>query len=136
MKLTRRIFMGLVGLKTLVGGLLKFQPTPTVVCDPQPDFLPAESLPVTSVIPEWVTKLNWGTFGKEGKGPLRVLRLMDCETDHLQAILRTESWHLESHYSMAISCILECRGVQPLPASERLTVQQRFGWPNHAEKIS
>lgn len=32
----------------------------------------------------------WGTYGKEGKGPLQWVLLHERDTDHLQAILRTQ----------------------------------------------
>ena len=32
----------------------------------------------------------WGTYGKDAKEPLRYVRLIDCSTDHLQAILKTQ----------------------------------------------
>lgn len=32
----------------------------------------------------------WGTYGKDGKGPLRWIMLKDAETDHLEAILKTQ----------------------------------------------
>lgn len=62
--------------------------------------------------------LLWGTYGKSGKEPLREVKLGDCETDHLQAILRTESWHLTVQYDQAIRRILLSRGVEPLPYSQ------------------
>ena len=31
----------------------------------------------------------WGTYGKEGNGPLTWVFLKDCETSHLEAILNT-----------------------------------------------
>lgn len=62
--------------------------------------------------------LLWGTYGKSGKETLRAVKLGDCETDHLQAILRTESWHLTVQYDQAIRRILVSRGVEPLPYSQ------------------
>jgi hypothetical protein len=62
--------------------------------------------------------LSWGTYGKGRIHPLKEVKLGDCETDHLQAILRTESWHLTVQYDQAIRRILQSRGVEPLPYSQ------------------
>ena len=67
--------------------------------------------------PEPVTKfatveeedLLWGTYGKNGDQPLRWVRLGDCETAHLEAILRTQN--PQPLYSVAICHILQDRGV-------------------------
>jgi hypothetical protein len=67
--------------------------------------------------PEWEL-LRWGTYGKDGKGPLKFVLLVNCETDHLQAILRTERWHLDKNYDDAICAILWKRGTKPLPRSK------------------
>ena len=39
----------------------------------------------------------WGTYGKSGRDPIKYVRLCDCETDHLQNILKTEK-HLYVDY--------------------------------------
>jgi hypothetical protein len=31
---------------------------------------------------------RWGTFGKSGKEPLKYVKLIDCSTEHLEAILQ------------------------------------------------
>jgi hypothetical protein len=36
---------------------------------------------------EHMGKITWGTYGKDGKQPLKFVKLIDCETDHLLAIL-------------------------------------------------
>ena len=63
--------------------------------------------------------LQWGTYGKggaehcAGRCPLHQLtwkKLIDCDTDHLQAILRTQH-HIPLLYSVVIGSILEDRGV-------------------------
>lgn len=33
-------------------------------------------------------KMIWGTYGKDGKQPLRFIRLIDANTEHLEAILK------------------------------------------------
>lgn len=50
----------------------------------------------------------WGTFGFDGKGPLRWVKLVDCDTEHLQNILKTQP-QIPSHYLMAIKDILKER---------------------------
>lgn len=62
--------------------------------------------------------LPWGTYGKDGTHSIKEVKLGDCETDHLQAILRTESWHLTVQYDQSIRRILQSRGVEPLPYSQ------------------
>jgi hypothetical protein len=49
-------------------------------------------------------KLLWGTYGKDGKGPHRYVRLVTCETSHLQAILETQK--ISDIYSKVIKSIL------------------------------
>lgn len=50
----------------------------------------------------------WGTYGADGKGPLRWVRLVDCNTEHLQNILKTQP-RIPNHYIMAIRDILKAR---------------------------
>jgi hypothetical protein len=52
----------------------------------------------------------WGTNGKSGNEPLRYVRLVDCSTEHLQAILLTQKEHLYDSYAMIIRSILDDRG--------------------------
>jgi hypothetical protein len=51
-------------------------------------------------------KAIWGTYGKDGKQPLRWVRLIDCEDDHLKAILKI---HIQPLYREIINVILEER---------------------------
>lgn len=53
-------------------------------------------------------KLLWGTYGKDGKGPYTQKLLIDCETNHLEKILETQS-NLTDLYKMIINSILEDR---------------------------
>lgn len=32
----------------------------------------------------------WGTYGKDGKGPVKRILIKDLETDHIEAILKTQ----------------------------------------------
>jgi len=58
----------------------------------------------------------WGTFGKNGKEPLRWVKIMDCETDYLQAILRTQSHvYLNGPLLKSIQNILKFRGAAVPP---------------------
>ena len=61
-------------------------------------------------------RLTWGTYGlhesgdihKLGPGPLRQVRLGDCDSDHLRNILRTQH-QITDRYRTAINLILESR---------------------------
>jgi hypothetical protein len=64
----------------------------------------------------------WGTYGKggvehcAGTCPLHQLtwkKLIDCDTEHLQAILRTQYQIVDHPYTGYIHSILEERGVRP-----------------------
>lgn len=64
----------------------------------------------------------WGTFGKggvehcAGRCPLHKLqwkKLTDCDTEHLQAILRTQRQIRYHMYTKLIESILKDRGVKP-----------------------
>lgn len=54
----------------------------------------------------------WGTYGKLRSEPLRYVRLIDCATDHLQAILRTQPQVKGDDYETIILSILADRGVK------------------------
>lgn len=64
----------------------------------------------------------WGTYGKGGfehctglcpEHKLRFVRLGDCETEHLQAILRTQELKERPEVVVAIYKILSFRGITP-----------------------
>jgi hypothetical protein len=64
----------------------------------------------------------WGTFGEGGvehcggscpEHQLRWKRLVDCDTGHLQAILRTQAQIIGHRYEGYIRSILADRGVKP-----------------------
>ena len=72
-------------------------------------------------------KLLWGTYGLGGIHPMRIVELGDCETSHLQNILRTESWHLNDLYRDGICQILRERQVEPIAYELRCnTYEQRM----------
>ena len=39
---------------------------------------------------------KWGTYGKQGRDPLKYVKLMDLTTEHINAIIRTQT-HLPVH---------------------------------------
>jgi hypothetical protein len=49
----------------------------------------------------------WGTRGKSGKEPLKYVHLVDCETDHLEEILKLKQ--VKSVYTIFINRILKER---------------------------
>lgn len=53
-------------------------------------------------------KLLWGTFGEEGTKPLAYVRLVDCSSDHLLAIMRR--MRIGPCYQLVIKEILRDRG--------------------------
>jgi hypothetical protein len=68
------------------------------------------------------SKLEWGTYGKGGvehcagtcpHHRLRVKRLSDCDTAHLQMILKNQRQVYYNGYAEAIHEILIERGVKP-----------------------
>ena len=59
-------------------------------------------------------RLLWGTRGKDGRQPHKWVRLMDCSTEHLQAILDTQA--ISPLYRDVIKSIMEVeKGVMPAP---------------------
>jgi hypothetical protein len=49
------------------------------------------SLYTDSPFKDIVANLLWGTYGKDGKQPFRWKPLCECDTDHLKAILDTQT---------------------------------------------
>lgn len=58
-------------------------------------------------------RLLWGTYGPKGDQPRRWVPLKECETDHLQAILRTQPHVYGTIMEKIIKHILKERGVEP-----------------------
>ena len=54
-------------------------------------------------------KFVWGTYGKDGKQPLKWVKFTDCEDDHLKAILKI---HIAPIYKDVINAILEDRIIE------------------------
>ncbi len=57
----------------------------------------------------YVKTALWGTFGQDGKQPLTFVRLIDCSTEHLKAILDQKM--IAPIYPPIIRKILNDRGV-------------------------
>ena len=57
---------------------------------------------------EMVSNLLWGTYGINGDQPLKYVRLKDCETSHLKAIL-TNCRNIPDYVRNVINIILEKR---------------------------
>lgn len=55
----------------------------------------------------------WGTYGKDGKGPFKWVPLKECETDHLQAILKTQIHVYGTISEKVIKHWLNVRSVKP-----------------------
>lgn len=51
---------------------------------------------------------KWGTYGKDGKGPFRLVALKDMESDHIGACLRTQP-HMNPAYREAFETELKYR---------------------------
>lgn len=58
-------------------------------------------------------RLLWGTHGPKGDQPRRWVPLKECETDHLQAILKTQLHIYGGVVERVIKHILKERGVKP-----------------------
>jgi hypothetical protein len=54
-------------------------------------------------------RLLWGTFGPEGKGPFRIVRLRDCSTRHLRLIRKHRYGQEDDLYDRTIRAILRER---------------------------
>lgn len=55
----------------------------------------------------------WGTYGPKGDQPRRWVPLKECETDHLQAILRTQPHVYGGVVEKVIKHWLNRRGIEP-----------------------
>jgi len=65
---------------------------------------------------EYANKLRWGTRGKSGREPMRMVELGDCDTNHLeniyQHLLEVHHKTPNNEYCRAVKCILDSRKVQ------------------------
>lgn len=76
------------------------------------EYLRKCELNSNSTLEECKQRMLWGTRGKSGKEPLKYVRLMDCETEHLKAIKSEPSVH--EFLVIVISHILADREKQDL----------------------
>lgn len=60
-------------------------------------------------LPKEVQTAMWGTYGKDGKGPLRNVKLIDCSSEHLGMILVQIAANPFHPYISYISQILSAR---------------------------
>ena len=58
-------------------------------------------------------KLSWGTYGKNGDEPLKYILLKDLETEHIKAILKTQT-HLHPAFKGIFSKELELRAIRSM----------------------
>lgn len=73
-------------------------------------ILPPEEHPNCDSIEEQVENFIWGTRGKDGKSPLKYVLLKNCDTDHLQNILKDVK-HIQAETKKVIEYILKNREV-------------------------
>lgn len=52
----------------------------------------------------------WGTYGKEGRGPMRYKNIVDLDTDHIEAILKTQL-HVVGELREIFKSVLKDRGI-------------------------
>jgi uncharacterized damage-inducible protein DinB len=79
----------------------------------------------------------WGTYGVNSDQPLRWKRLVDCDTDHLQNILRTQSHVYDTIYLEYIHSILKDRGVKPAQYSyEAYQTFKQVWWANEHRRAT
>jgi hypothetical protein len=71
-------------------------------------ILPLEEYPHCDFFKEKVSNCIWGTYGKDGKSPLKYVLLKNCETDHLQNILKNVK-HIQFDTKKVIEYILKNR---------------------------
>lgn len=82
-------------------------------------------------------KALWGTYGVNSDQPLRWKKLVDCDTDHLQNILRTQKGIYNTVYEDFIYSILEDRGVKPEQYSyEAYKAFEQVWWANERRRTA
>jgi len=74
----------------------------------RPTFVMFPTPPVKLPFSPSLEGLLWGTYGKFGTSPLKWVKLEDCKSEHLQAILDTQK-QIPANYTEAIHSILEYR---------------------------
>lgn len=66
---------------------------------------------IAAYIQDLIPIARWGTRGKDGKDPVKFVKLIDCEDEHLEAILTTQ-FALSQGYKLIIETILQIRKAQ------------------------
>jgi hypothetical protein len=67
--------------------------------------------------------LRWGTYGKSGRGPLKIFRLCECDSEHLLNILSSQV-HISDLCKEAIKRILWERIHRPARRALRIPFDQ------------
>jgi hypothetical protein len=89
------------------GNMYYFDPDKSKITD----FIYFEKARENSKIREW---LEWGTFGKSGKEPLRFVLLKNMSDEHIQACLKTQPpKYLGKFYTKAFQGELRLRRYHP-----------------------
>lgn len=80
---------------------------------------PAEelSLYLEDGIEAFRDKVTWGTRGKDGKQPLRQIKLSEMSNAHIEACLETQPY-MHSHYRAAFEMELEYRAQHNIVVAE------------------
>lgn len=78
---------------------------------------------IAAPIEDLIQVARWGTYGKGGKEPLKWVKLIDCETEHLEAILRTQP-QIGRGYRRMIQTILHQRKTQTKEPNTAMSTQQ------------
>jgi len=109
MNLNRRQILRGLAVSPLAA-FIGFKPLPVKATEPLP-VKATEPLPVKAT--ERQMNLIWRTYGEDFKHypDLRLIKLGECDTDHLKNILRTQ-FQISSEYTVAIINILCDRGVK------------------------
>ena len=66
---------------------------------------------IAAPIEDLIPIARWGTRGKGGKDAVKYVKLIDCETDHLEAIIQTQPFLGFGHKTI-IQAILQQRKTQ------------------------
>ena len=72
------------------------------------EYLKGCGLPLITSLELAMERMFWGTYGKERKHECRWVRLLDCSTEHLNNILRTQ-YQISASMRSVINAILSER---------------------------
>ena len=68
-------------------------------------YVLACKLEPTDDLPEFKRKALWGTYGKYGEHELQWVRLIDCSSDHLRAILSGKQTYSKVKQALMVAII-------------------------------